>query len=505
MTLHTDILILGSGAAGLGVALSLADHYHITLISKSCLMAGSSPRAQGGIAAVMQQDADALEAHVQDTLKTGCGLCDEAVVRATVEQARSAILWLIHHGVQFTQHPNSSQFHLTQEGGHTQRRILHSADRTGSSVITTLAEAAQNHPNITVLTEHTAIDLIKDDNTVIGATFVGNHSRQHMHILAKATVLATGGASSCYRHTSNADHATGDGMAMAARAGATLRAMAFNQFHPTVFYNPGSTPFLISEAVRGEGGILRRIDGTAFMAQYDERAELAPRDIVARAIDHELKQHKQPHVLLDITHKSAGDIKSLFPTIYAHCLSRGIDITTDPIPVVPAAHYTCGGIATDLNAKTGIKQLYAVGEVAHTGLHGANRLASNSLLECLVFAANCASDLLHTLPNTPLKKSHPPSPSNKPLPDDNMINKIIETLRNTLWEEVGIIRTHEGLAHARTLLANMRTSIDALSTRFASTPALIECCNMHLVATAIVEDAINQPHSVGLHTIQPAP
>ncbi|MDD4947660.1 MAG: L-aspartate oxidase, partial [Gallionella sp.] len=398
--LQFDTLIIGSGLAGLTLALKLADHQKVGLITKRTLMDGASSWAQGGIAAVLSGE-DTPEIHTQDTLLAGAGLCDQEATRHTVEHGRDAINWLISQGVPFTQDSDSQfGYHLTREGGHSKRRIIHVADATGRAVQQTLSAKVCQHPNITVLEKHISVDLITGhklglaDNRCFGAYALNTETDDVITISAQYTVLATGGCGKVYLYTTNPDTSTGDGIAMAWRAGCRVANMEFIQFHPTCLYHQNAKSFLISEAVRGEGGILKLPNGTRFMPQHDDRAELAPRDIVARAIDYEMKKGGLDCVYLDISHQSVEFLQEHFPNIFARCLSLGINISKEPIPVVPAAHYTCGGVVADSHARTDVMNLYAIGETAYSGLHGANRLASNSLLECLVFAEDAAQDIL---------------------------------------------------------------------------------------------------------------
>lgn len=404
--MNFDVVIVGSGLAGLTVALNLAETRRVAVVAKRSMTEGASDWAQGGIAAVLDS-ADSIDNHVRDTLVAGGGLCDEAATRFIVEHGRGAIEWLIAQGVPFTRDDAAELgFHLTREGGHSHRRIIHAADATGHAVVATLSERVRQHPNITLFEEHCAIDLITSDRLGLpgrrchGLYALDPESGRTVTLQASHTVLATGGAGKVYLYTTNPDTATGDGIAMAWRAGCRVANMEFIQFHPTCLFHPYAKSFLITEAVRGEGGRLLLPDGTRFMPAHDERAELAPRDIVARAIDFEIKKRGIDCVYLDISHQPAAFLREHFPTILARCLEFGIDITKDPIPVVPAAHYTCGGIVTDLAGRTDLAGLYAVGETACTGLHGANRLASNSLLECLVIgsAASTAMEVKVSMP-----------------------------------------------------------------------------------------------------------
>lgn len=391
-----DVLIIGSGIAGLTLALQLANDAKIGLISKVELFNSSSQYAQGGIAAVTESKDFA--SHINDTLIAGAGLCDIDTVEFTVSKAPFAIQWLMQQGVQFTRDPNNANdFHLTREGGHSERRIYHVSDSTGAAVIKTLAYRVLEHPNIHCLTYHIALELLVRDQHCYGALVADKITDSTQLLRARNTVLATGGASTAYFYTSNPESSAGDGLSMAWNAGCRIANLEFNQFHPTSLFHPDANSFLISEAVRGEGGLLCLPNGNQFMRDYDQRLELAPRDIVARAMTIEMQRHQLDHVLLDISHKPAEQIQQLFPMIYSKCLEFGFDITAQAIPVVPAAHYTCGGVLTNHAAQTDIDHLYAIGEVAYTGLHGANRMASNSLLECLVFASSASEAILQQL------------------------------------------------------------------------------------------------------------
>jgi L-aspartate oxidase len=497
-----DVLIIGSGAAGLALALSLADDYRVALVSKGALVDGSSPRAQGGIAAVMNNK-DSLQSHIDDTLRAGAGLCNESAVAFTVNHAKEAIQWLVDHGVQFTNLQDQPRtFHLTQEGGHTHRRILHAADRTGVAMVKTLAEQVSEHPNITCYIEMTAMDLLMKSEQCIGARLLKNTTHSILDVYANTTVLATGGASRCYRYTSNSNQTSGDGIAMAWRAGAELSNLEFNQFHPTTLFHDEADCFLISEALRGEGAILTRPDGTRFMPEYDDRAELAPRDIVARAIDSELKKNQWDYVLLNISHKPAAEIKRMFPTIYARCRAFDIDITKEPIPVVPAAHYTCGGVKTNLNAQTNLPHLYAIGEVACTGLHGANRMASNSLLECLVFAMSAGQHIRRNTIKPDLSQkpdTHITVPDNDQRAPEFDTQKTITMVRELMWECVGILRCNARLNKALGIIADVDAYIEEHFLEYRVTKELIECRNVCLVAKLIIEFALLRHESRGLH------
>ncbi len=493
---HYDVLIIGSGAAGLGLALSLADEKRIAIVSKNELTDGSSQHAQGGIAAVMDTTPDNLNAHIQDTLNAGAGLCDFAVVEYVVKNAKSAVEWLVAHGVQFTL--DSQQFHLTQEGGHSRRRILHAADRTGAAIVKTLAEQVKEHTNIDCFTECIAVDLLLQQQQCVGALIFDEKNQREFVISARDTVLATGGASYVYLHTSNPNRTTGDGIAMAWRAGASVANLEFNQFHPTCLYHPKAERALITEVVRGEGGLLSLPNGERFMLRYDPRAEMAPRDIVSRAIHAELKKNQLDCVYLDISHREADFIKNTFPTIYSRCLTFGIDITKDRIPVVPAAHYTCGGVLTNLEGKTDVPHLYAIGETSCIGLHGANRMASNSLLECLVSAASSARAIKADTENPPPLSAESfvhRKEKNNNLPIDSLTQRI----RRLMWNEVGIVRSDEGLFRAKNELAEIAEHIHRAFPTDRLSKSLIELRNMVTVSQLMVDSALMRKESRGLH------
>ena len=517
-----DVAIVGSGLAGLSVALHLAQTRKVAIISKRALLDGASNWAQGGIAAVLDSG-DSHDQHITDTLVAGAGLCDEAATRYIVEHGREAIEWLIEQGVPFTRDATAELgFHLTREGGHSQRRIIHAADATGHAVQVTLEQKVRAHPNISLFEQHCAIDVITSDKltgkAVHGGTphLVGQPRCHGLYVQdeksgkvltfeAEHTVLATGGAGKVYLYTTNPDTATGDGIAMAWRAGCRVSNMEFIQFHPTCLYHPYAKSFLITEAIRGEGGLLKlpkeagAAAGTRFMPAHDERGELAPRDVVARAIDFEMKKRGLDYVDLDISHQPPEFLKEHFPTIYARCLELGIDITKEPIPVVPAVHFTCGGVVTDLAGRTDIPGLYAVGETACTGLHGANRLASNSLLECVVVGRACASQIAAA-----------PRVDNPVLPpwDESRVTNADEEvviahnwdeLRRFMWNYVGIVRTTKRLERAQHRIKLLKEEIDEYYRNFRITHDLLELRNLVDVASLIVNSALSRRESRGLH------
>jgi L-aspartate oxidase len=503
-----DVLLLGSGLAGMSAALHLAETRHVALVTKHEVLDGASNWAQGGIAAVLD-GSDSVEDHVRDTLVAGAGLCHEDAVRFVVERGKRSVEWLVAQGVPFTRDDtHQDELHLTREGGHSHRRIAHAADATGSAVQKTLVEQVRNHPRIEILDWHIGVDLITSrrhlgdvlgPNRVWGAYVLDIRAGHVKAIGARHTLLATGGAGKVYLYTTNPDTSTGDGVAMGWRAGAAVANMEFIQFHPTCLYHPLAKSFLISEAVRGEGGLLKLPDGERFMPRHDPRAELAPRDIVARAIDFEIKKHGIDCVYLDITHKGTAFIKEHFPTIYARCLAYGIDMTKEPIPVVPAAHYTCGGIVTDLRGRTGVEGLYALGEVACTGLHGANRLASNSLLECLVFSESAARDIL-AAETPPVPKLPAWDESRVTNPDEEVvISHNWDELRRTMWNYVGIVRTDKRLERARHRIRLLQDEIQEFYANFRVSNDLIELRNLVLTAELIVRSALARQESRGLH------
>ncbi len=511
--MNFDVAIVGSGLAGLSVALHLADRRKVVVISKRSLRDGASDWAQGGIAAVLDA-ADSHEQHVTDTLVAGAGLCDESATRFIISHGREAIEWLVAQGVPFTRDEQAALgLHLTREGGHSQRRIIHAADATGHAVQVTLEQRVREHPNITLLEHHYAIDLITSDklglpngaDRCLGLYVQDVQNGEVLTISAPQTVLATGGAGKVYLYTTNPDTATGDGIAMAWRAGCRVSNMEFIQFHPTCLYHPYAKSFLITEAVRGEGGVLKlpasagAAAGQRFMPAHDARAELAPRDVVARAIDFEMKKRGLDYVDLDISHQPPEFLKEHFPTIYARCLELGIDITQQPIPIVPATHYTCGGIVTDLSGRTDLHGLYAVGETACTGLHGANRLASNSLLECVVLGRAAAMDIEK---QTVTQHAVLPAWDESRVTDADeevVITQNWDELRRFMWNFVGIVRTTKRLERAQHRIALLKEEIDEYYANFRITRDLLELRNLVEVASLIVNSAMLRRESRGLH------
>ena len=507
-----DILIIGSGAAGLTTALTLPSHLKIAVLSKGDLASGSTFWAQGGVAGVLD-DSDTVESHVQDTLIAGAGLCNEDAVRFTVENSRSAIDWLIAQGVPFTRNDDHStaeahfDYHLTREGGHSHRRIIHAADATGAAIFTTLLAQARQRSNIQLLEQQVAVDLItshklgRDGKACLGAYVLNTQSNEVDTYAARFTVLATGGAAKVYLYTSNPDSACGDGIAMAWRAGCSVGNLEFNQFHPTCLYHPQAKNFLITEALRGEGALLKLPNGERFMQRFDRRAELAPRDIVARAIDHEMKRLGAECVYLDISHKPAQFIKEHFPTVYERCLTFGIDITQEAIPVVPAAHYTCGGVAVDQHGHTDISNLYAIGETSFTGLHGANRMASNSLLECFVYARSAAADIAQqdAQVSAPEPLPHWDASLVTDSDEDVIIAHNWDELRRFMWDYVGIVRTNKRLLRAQHRVHLLLDEIDEFYSNYRVSRDLIELRNLALVAQLMIRSAMLRKESRGLH------
>ena len=504
-----DVLIIGSGAAGLAAALHLAGHARVVVLSKDEIRGGSTNRAQGGIAAVMDPD-DSLQGHIQDTIRAGAGLCDERIVQFTVERGPRAIDRLIGYGIGFdsVDPHEGNEFHLGQEGGHSHRRVLHVADKTGQAIESTLVARAIEHPNIDLMSGRVAIDVITSEklgfapNRAVGA-YVYNRATDAVELIqAPYVVLATGGASKVYLYTSNPDGATGDGIAMAWRAGCRVGNMEFNQFHPTCLFHPHAKSFLISEAVRGEGGRLLLENGERFMHRFDARGELASRDIVARAIDHEMKRLGADCVYLDISQRPADFIESHFPTIRARCLDFGIDMTKEPIPVVPAAHYTCGGVIVDRHGATDIPGLYAIGETACTGLHGANRLASNSLLECLVFAESASEHIAAAMSAGDFTLPTPREWDESRVTDsdeDVVLSHNWDELRRFMWDYVGIVRTSKRLERAYRRIELLKQEVHDYYANHRVSNDLIELRNLIHVADLMVKSAISRHESRGLH------
>ena len=508
-----DVLVIGSGAAGLSLALHVADHCKVAVLSKNKISSGSTSWAQGGIAAVLD-DRDTMESHIEDTLNAGGGLCDYEAVKYVVSQGKEAINWLINNGADFTKDTEldkekvvDGDYHLTKEGGHSFRRVIHNADATGKEVQISLEKQVRKHPNIKLFEHHMAVDLVGTKKTsakkqkCIGAYILDTKRGKIDVFRAKATVLATGGASRAYLYTSNPDGSTGDGIAMAWRLGCRVANMEFNQFHPTCLYHPEARTFLLTEALRGEGAYLLLPNGKRFMDRFDERAELAPRDVVAHAIDHEMKRLGVDCLYLDISHKDDDFVKEHFPTIYKRCLKLGYDLTKDPIPIVPAAHYTCGGVMADLNARTDVANLYAIGEVAHTGLHGANRMASNSLLECLVFANSAAKDILKNLKKEKQFGVIKPWDESRVTDSDEevVVSHNWNELRHFMWDYVGIVRTTRRLQRAARRIDMLAGEIREYYSYFRISPDLLELRNLVTVADLIVHSALLRTESRGLH------
>ncbi|WP_226647381.1 L-aspartate oxidase [Microbulbifer variabilis] len=499
-----DVLVIGSGAAGLTLALHLSAKYRVALLSKQRLQDGSTWFAQGGIAAVLDE-MDSVESHIADTLDAGAGLCHPSSVRFTVEESTAAIRWLIDQGVDFTR--EGEDYHLTKEGGHSHRRIIHSADATGRAVHSSLLVKVLNSPNIDCFEHHVAIDLIRQPDPQKGrfrcaGAYVLNKTTEDVELLqAKAVILATGGASKAYLYTSNPDGASGDGIAMAWRAGCRVANMEFNQFHPTCLYHPKAKAFLITEALRGEGAQLKLPDGSRFMERFDKRGELAPRDIVARAIDHEMKRLGADCLYLDISHKDPAFVREHFPTVYSNCLKYGIDMTKEPIPVVPAAHYTCGGIMVDQHGRTDLDQLYAIGETTFTGLHGANRLASNSLLECLVYARSAALHIDEHLDSVQAPRKAPEWDASRVTDSDEdvVISHNWDELRRFMWDYVGIVRTRKRLLRAQHRVKLLQREILEFYANYRITNDLVELRNLALVSELIIRSALDRRESRGLH------
>lgn len=499
-----DVLIVGCGAAGLSLALHLPPECRVAVLSKADLNQGSTYWAQGGMAAVLH-NRDTIDSHVADTLAAGAGLCDREAVEFTVSNSRRCVEWLVEQGVDFDLRNDGEttqqEFHLTMEGGHSHRRIIHAADRTGRAISEVLTERALAAPNIDVYPHRVAVDLVHTTGHCQGA-YVLNQKTDRVDLFqAKTVVLATGGASKAYLYTSNPDGASGDGIAMAWRAGCRVANLEFNQFHPTCLYHPKAKSFLITEAIRGEGGRLLLPDGNRFMDNFDDRGELAPRDIVARAIDHEMKRLGIDCVYLDISHKPREFLEAHFPTVMSRCLEFGIDISKEPIPVVPAAHYTCGGVIVDTNGRTDLPGLYVIGESSSTGLHGANRMASNSLLECIVYAESAARDIAKKLPEMPLPADAPMWDESQVTDSDEdvVISHNWDELRRFMWDYVGIVRTDKRLQRALHRVQLLQSEIAEYYGNYKVSNDLLELRNLAMVAELMIRCAISRKESRGLH------
>jgi L-aspartate oxidase len=511
-TRRDRVLIVGAGLAGLSLALRLSEmEIEVTVLAKKGLTEGSSLYAQGGIAAALSKR-DSFESHIQDTLNAGAGLCNREVVEFIVRHGPENIQWLIDQGVEFSRFTDETglhEYHLNREGGHSHRRVIHSSDATGKAVETTLEGRARQSPHITVLENHIAVDVInarrpgvEPPERCMGVYALDLGSGGVKTLPADFVVLATGGASKSYLYTSNPDTSTGDGIAMAWRSGCRVSDMEFVQFHPTCLFHPKAKTLLITEAVRGEGAKLSLPDGTLFMADHDPRAELAPRDIVARAIDYEMKRHGMEHVNLDISHKPPAFVREHFPNLYELCKRYGYDMTQGPIPVVPAAHYTCGGILTDIRGRTDLRGLYAIGECAWTGLHGANRLASNSLLECLVLAQSAATDILRRIEDSDMPRADiaPWDESLVTDPDEQIVvSHNWDELRRFMWDYVGIVRTTKRLQRARHRINLLKEEIRDYYSNFRIGNDLVELRNLLAVAELTVLCALERKESRGLH------
>ena len=499
---QSDVLIIGSGASGLSLALQLAGHAQVAVISKADVKEGATFYAQGGVSAVLDAE-DSVESHINDTIDTGCGLCKSDVVEFVVENGRASTSWLIDLGVDFTRLPESEgqEYHLHQEGGHSHRRVLHAADSTGKAIESTLENRTRAHSNIELFEFHTSLDLIIRDGRCAGA-YVYDQVNDRVRVFrSRYTVLATGGAGKVYLYTSNPDICTGDGIAMAWRAGCRVANMEFVQFHPTCLYHQEAKSFLISEALRGEGAKLLLPDGSRFLDKFDARGELAPRDVVARAIDHEMKRLGSDYVYLDISHRDKDFVIDHFPAIYARCIQYGFDLTREAIPVVPAAHYTCGGVVIDKTGRTDVDALYAIGEVSYSGLHGANRMASNSLLECLVFAHAAYKDIRrnldHAVPLPPLPEWDESQVADSD--EEVVVSHNWDEIRRFMWDYVGIVRTDKRLQRAKHRIRLLQDEIHEYYGNFRINNDLIELRNLSLVADLIIESALRRKESRGLH------
>ncbi|NOJ01380.1 L-aspartate oxidase [Vibrio kanaloae] len=505
-----DVLVVGSGAAGLSLALRVAEHAKVIVLSKGPRSEGSTYYAQGGIAAVFDES-DSIESHVEDTQIAGAGLCEEDTVQFIAENAKECVQWLIDGGVPFDKDENSTEgqpkYHLTREGGHSHRRILHAADATGMAMQTSLQDNVNNHPNIEIFERHNALDLITEDkiggskDKVIGA-YIWNRNQEHVEtVRAKFVVLATGGASKVYQYTSNPDVSSGDGIAIAWRAGCRVANLEFNQFHPTCLFHPEARNFLLTEALRGEGAYLRRPDGSRFMKDFDERGELAPRDVVARAIDFEMKRLGADCMYVDISHKPEEFITTHFPMIHTRLMDLGIDMTKEPIPIVPAAHYTCGGVMVNKQGQTDLTNLYAIGEVSYTGLHGANRMASNSLLECVVYAWAAAKNIVENIDQSQLCAELPAWDESQVTNSDEevIIQHNWHELRLFMWDYMGIVRTDKRLERALRRIQMLQQETHEYYSYFRVSNNLLELRNLLQVAELMVRCAMQRKESRGLH------
>ena len=505
-----DVLVVGSGAAGLSLALRVAEHAKVIVLSKGPRSEGSTYYAQGGIAAVFDES-DSIESHVEDTQIAGAGLCEDDTVQFIAENAKECVQWLIDGGVPFDKDENSTEgqpkYHLTREGGHSHRRILHAADATGMAMQTSLQDNVNNHPNIEIFERHNALDLITEDKVggskdkVIGA-YIWNRNQEHVEtVRAKFVVLATGGASKVYQYTSNPDVSSGDGIAIAWRAGCRVANLEFNQFHPTCLFHPEARNFLLTEALRGEGAYLRRPDGSRFMKDFDERGELAPRDVVARAIDFEMKRLGADCMYVDISHKPEDFITAHFPMIHTRLMDLGIDMTKEPIPIVPAAHYTCGGVMVNKQGQTDLTNLYAIGEVSYTGLHGANRMASNSLLECVVYAWAAAKDIVENIDQSQLCAELPAWDESQVTNSDEevIIQHNWHELRLFMWDYMGIVRTDKRLERAMRRIQMLQQETHEYYSYFKVSNNLLELRNLLQVAELMVRCAMQRKESRGLH------
>lgn len=508
MTYQHDVLIIGSGAAGLSLALQLGEYASVAVLSKSQLTEGATFYAQGGIAAVLDSY-DSIDSHIQDTLYAGAGLCHKEIVRFVVEHGPESIQWLTGLGVNFTRISDTdinANFHLHQEGGHSHRRILHASDSTGHAIATTLENKARMHQNIELFEHRTAIDLITTpiSSTTKKCCGVYAYNKEALSIevfKAKIIVLATGGVGKVYLYTSNPDTCTGDGIAMAWRSGCRIANMEFIQFHPTCLYHPEAKSFLISEALRGEGAKLFLNNGEPFMHHFDDRGELAPRDIVARAIDHEIKRRGDDFVYLDISHRSKDFIMAHFPNIYQKCLHFGFDLSIQPIPVVPAAHYSCGGIVVDKHGQTDIPNMYAIGEVASSGLHGANRIASNSLLECIVFAHSSFLHIKNRLREEKMPEALPEWDESKVIESNEevLVSHDWDEIRRCMWDYAGVVRATKYLCRAQNRINVLSKEIAEHYSNFRITSDLIELRNLATIAELIIRCALKRKESRGLH------